>query len=219
MNLVPYLMKRATVRTVLVSVVLAATACTPSLRPLSGAPVPAVLPKAQIPVGHHRVLFDWELQDGDITARGEGVARIAYPDSARLDLFLAGGFGSGAAILIDDSLLITGGNLARRFVPPPPLLWATLGRAALPPARDTTARVDGDLLRVDIGMPVNWRLTFRRDTLLRMERVRDGRIVEWVERSGDAIRYRSEEGRRSLMLTVKRTEEVAPFDASIWGPF
>jgi hypothetical protein len=194
-------------------------ACAHSLHPLVGTPAPSALPQTAIPLGHHRVLFNWELQDGDVTARGEGVARIAYPDSARLDLFLAGGFGSGAAILIDDSLQVTGGNMVRRFVPPPPLLWATLGRASLPPARDTAARVDGALLRVDIGMPVNWRLTFRRDTLLRVERVRDGRILEWVERSGSSVRYRSEEGRRSLSLTITRAEEVPPFDASTWSPF
>jgi hypothetical protein len=170
-------------------------------------------------VGYHRLLFDWELQDGDIAARGEGVARIAYPDSARLDLFLAGGFGSGAAILIDDSLEVAGGAAARRFIPPAPLLWATLGRAALPAVPDTSARVDGELLRVDIGRPVNWRLTFRRDTLVRMERVRGGRILESVERTGGAVRYRSEEARRSLLLTIKSAEEVEPFDASIWRPF
>ena len=195
------------------------SSCVPSLHPLVGAPVPATLPATTIPMGHHRVVFDWELADGEISARGEGVARIAYPDSARLDLFVAGGFGSGTAVLIDDSLQVSGGNMARRFIPPPPLLWATLGRVALPPARDTAARVDGELLRVDIGRPVNWRLTFHRDTLLRIERVRDGRIIEWVERSGNAVRYRSEEARRSLSLMIKRTDEVAPFDASIWSPF
>jgi hypothetical protein len=165
------------------------------------------------------LVFDWELQDREITARGEGSARIAYPDSARLDLTLGGGFGGAAAVLIGDSLQVSGGNVTRRFVPPPPLLWATLGRVALPPARDTTARVDGELLRVDIGVPVGWRLTFHRDTLLRIEHVRDGRIIEWVERDGNAVRYRSEEARRSLSLTIKRADEVAPFDESIWGPF
>ena len=193
--------------------------CVPSLRPLTGAPTPAVVPKTAIPPGYHRIIFDWELDDREVSARGEGIARLSSPDSARLDLFLAGGFGSGAAVLIDDSLQVTAGNLTRRFIPPPPLLWATLGRVAVPPAHDTSARVDGELLRVDIGLPVNWRLTFRRDTLLRLERVRDGRIIEWVERSGNAIRYRSEEARRALLLTVKRVEEVPPFDASIWGPF
>ena len=196
-----------------------AGACSHALHPLVGTPAPALLPHTAIPLGHHRLLFDWELQDGDMAARGEGVARIAYPDSARLDLFLAGGFGGGLAVLIDDSLRVGGGSVVQRFIPPPPILWATLGRASLPPAHDTTARVDGELLRVDIGKPVNWRLTFRRDTLARVERVRDGRILEWVERSGNAVRYRSEEGRRSLSLTITRAEEVPPFDASIWGPF
>jgi hypothetical protein len=205
---------------VLISVLMMGpSGCVPSLRPLTGAPTPAVVPKTAIPPGYHRIIFDWELDDREVSARGEGIARLSSPDSARLDLFLAGGFGSGAAVLIDDSLQVTAGNLTRRFIPPPPLLWATLGRVAVPPAHDTSARVDGELLRVDIGLPVNWRLTFRRDTLLRLERVRDGRIIEWVERSGNAIRYRSEEARRALLLTVKRVEEVPPFDASIWGPF
>lgn len=204
---------------VVAAATLSTLGCARSLHPLTGSPAPAVLPQASVPLGHHRLVFAWELQDGDMSARGEGVARIAYPDSARLDLFLAGGFGSGAAVLINDSLQVTGGNLARRFIPPPPLLWATLGRVSLPPARDTTARVDGDLLRVDIGTPVNWRLTYRRDSLLRIERVRDGRILEWVERNGNGVRYRSEEGRRSLSLTITRAEEVPPFDASIWGLF
>lgn len=211
---------RGSPRSVAVLLIVSVCSCVPpSLHPLAGAPAPAVLPATSIPLGHHQLLFDWELEDGDISARGQGVARIAYPDSARLDLFLAGGFGSGAAVLIGDSVQTTGGTMVRRFIPPAPLLWATLGRAALPPVRDTTARVDGELLRVDIGMPVNWRLTFHRDTLRRIERVRDGRIIEWVERSGNAVRYHSEEARRSLSLTIRSTAEVAPFDASIWSAF
>jgi hypothetical protein len=136
-----------------------------------------------------------------------------------LDLFLPGGFGGGAAVLIDDSLKVTGGSLTRRFIPPVPLLWAALGRNAIPALRDTTARVDGGLLRVDIGRPTNWRLTFRGDSLVRLERISDSHIVEWVERNGANVHYRSEQARRSLFLTIKRVREVPAFDASIWGPF
>ena len=196
-----------------------AGACVPKLRPLTGAPAKAAFPRAELPLGYRQIVFDWDLDDKELSGRGEGVARVAAPDSARLDLFLAGGFGSGAAVLIGDSLQATGGSVARRFIPPPPLLWATLGRLAVPPERDTTARVDGELLRVDIGMPTSWRLTFRKDSLVRLERVRNGRIVEWVERGGSVVRYRSEEARRALTLTIKRVQEVPPFDASIWGPF
>lgn len=193
--------------------------CTPRLRPLGGTPAPARMPLTELAAGHRQIEFDWELQDRDMTGRGEGVARIAGPDSARLDLFLAGGFGSGAAVLIADSLRVPGGTMARRFIPPAPLLWASLGRVAIPALHDTTARVDGELLRVDIGMPAGWRLTFRRDSLVRLERVRDGRIVEWVERNGVTVRYRSEEARRVLLLTIKRVHEVPAFDAAIWRTF
>ena len=193
--------------------------CAPRLRPLSGAPTVARLPSTQLPPIHRQIVFDWELVDRDVTGRGEGVARVAGPDSARLDLFLAGGFGSGAAILIADSLRIPGSGLPRRFIPPPPLLWAALGRVAIPALSDTSARVDGELLRVDIGKPVGWRLTFRRDSLVRLEHIRDGHIAEWVERSGSIVRYRSEEARRALSLTIKRAQEVPPFDASIWSSF
>jgi hypothetical protein len=211
--------RRVTRALLLVATTLTGVACAPRLRPLTGAPTPTALPRAELPVGHRQIVFDWELEDRELSGRGEGVARVAGPDSARLDLFLAGGFGSGAAVLIADSLQVTGGSLARRFIPSPPLLWAALGRLAIPAVRDTVARVDGELLRVDIGVPVSWRLTFRRDSLVRLERVRGGRIIEWVERSGAIVRYRSEEARRALSLTVKRAQEVPPFDASIWGPF
>lgn len=193
--------------------------CAPRLRPLAGAPTVARIPNTELPPIHRQIVFDWELVDRDVTGRGEGVARVAGPDSARLDLFLGGGFGSGAAILIADSLRIPGSGLPRRFIPPPPLLWAALGRVALPALSDTTARVDGELLRVDIGRPVGWRLTFHRDSLVRLERIHDGRIAEWVERGDNVIHYRSEEARRALTLTIKRAQEVPPFDASIWGPF
>ena len=203
----------------LIAVATIVASCAPRLRPLSGAPTAARIPDTALPPVHRQIVFDWELVDRDVTGRGEGVARVAGPDSARLDLFLGGGFGSGAAILIADSLRMPGSGLPRRFIPPPPMLWAALGRVALPALRDTTARVDGELLRVDIGRPVGWRLTFHRDSLVRLERIRDGRIAEWVERSGNTVHYRSEEARRALSLTIKRAQEVPPFDASIWGPF
>jgi hypothetical protein len=202
---------------------LLAAACMPRLAPLTGIPAPATaLPRATLAPGHHKLVFDWELGDRDLNARGEGVARIAAPDSARLDFFLAGGMGSGAAILLGDSITfpphVTGGDMVRRLVPPPPLLWAVLGRAALPNLPDTVIRVEGSTLRADVGRPVAWRLTFQNDTLVRAERVDNGRVAEWIERSDSKrIRYRNEGSRRSLLLTITRIEEAQPFDASIWS--
>ncbi|HEY4219670.1 MAG TPA: hypothetical protein VGM67_21205 [Gemmatimonadaceae bacterium] len=199
--------------------VAALVACVPKLTPLTGSVAPsAALPHTGAPLGHHQVVFTWEYQDRDMNGRGDGVARIAAPDSARLDFFLGGGFGGGAAILIGDSLQLPGGvDLVQRLVPPPPLLWAALGRVALPSLADTVIRVEAGVLRADVGRPVAWRLSFRGDTLVRAEHVDGGKVLEWMERTDSAhVRYHSETARRSLDLTITRTDVVPDFDASIW---
>lgn len=190
----------------------------PRVAALPGTLVPVQqIPTGILPSGRRQVEFEWELHDGEIIARGDGVARIASPDSVRMDFFLAGGFGSGAAILIGDSLQVPGPDMARRLVPPRALLWAALGRFDIPPLPDTIVRVDGPVLRADIGAPVSWRASFRGDTLVRLERVDAGRLQEWVERTADQkVQYRNESARRSLSLVIQRSNAVASFDPSIW---
>ena len=210
-------MQRARFFSSCLALMLATTACRPRLTPLVGETRPASsLPVTRVTSGHTQIVFNWDLDDRDMSGRGEGVARVASPDSARLDFFLAGGLGGGAAILIGDSLRTPGSDMARRFIPPPTLLWAALGRVALPNLPDTVIRVDGATLRADIGAPVAFRLTFEHDSLVRAERVEGGRVAEWVERSGSRMRYRNEGARRSLQLVVTRTEHPPGFDASIW---
>jgi hypothetical protein len=205
-------------RVIVAFVFLTAAACQPHLSPLVGEPAPSTrLPRTSVASGHSHIVFNWELDDRDMAGRGEGVARVAAPDSARLDFFLAGGFGNGAAVLIGDSLRTPGGdNKVRRMIPPPTLLWAVLGRVALPNLPDTVIRIEGSTLRADIGRPVTFRLTFHGDSLFRAERVEGGRVAEWVERSGPKLRYRNEGSRRALQLVVTRTEHPPGFDASIW---
>lgn len=199
---------------------LLAIGCAPRLTPLPGTSVPAVaLPRTELAPGSQRIVFRWELEDPDMVARGDGAARVTAPDSARLDFFLAGGFAGGAAVLIGQDLRVpsTAAAISRRLVPPPPMLWATLGRLALPVMRDTVVRVDGDTLRADIGAPIAWRVTFVRDTLRRIERVDGARVVEWVQRLPDGrLRYRHEVNRRQLDLTITRTDRISGFDSAIW---
>jgi hypothetical protein len=204
----------------LVGIVVSAAACAPRLRPLSGVPTPLRLPKAELAPGHRRIVFNWELRDPEFHVRGEGVARVASPDSARLDFFLGGGLGGGRAVLIGQSVRAPGGDLVRRLIPPPPLLWAALGRLSLPALPDTAVRADGSVLRADVGAPPAWRVTFRGDTLVRLDRVSGERVTEWVERpSPERVRYRHETARRDLTLIVQRViEESSPFDATIWRP-
>jgi hypothetical protein len=197
---------------------LGAVACAPRLSPLAGEVAPVAMPRTEMLPGHHQIFFDWEYSDQDMTGKGNGVARIAFPDSARLDFFLAGGFAGGSAVLIGDSLQLPGIDLFRRLIPPPTLLWTLLGRSAFPATRDTTVRRDGTVLRADLGKPVQWRATFRSDSLVRLDRVDGDRVIEWIEHlPDDRIEYRQETARRSLKLRVTRVDSVGSFDASIWS--
>jgi hypothetical protein len=186
---------------------------------LPGVPVPARLPDAGLPPWHQHVVFSWDYDDAELSARGEGVARVAPPDSARIDLFLAGGFGSGTAYLLDSDVVAPGGEMVRRFLPPPPILWAAFGRLAVPAAADTTARLSGDTLRADIGRQPTWRVTFVGDRLAALDRIEGGRVVESVVRAPEGgIRYDHRGDRRALVISVTRAERSTAFDASIWRP-
>ena len=191
--------------------------CGPKVPPLTGVPAPAHLPHTSLPPGHWQLLFRWTLTEPTAHLHGDGIARLAAPDSVRLDFFLSGGMASGHAVLIGDDLRIPGIGLLGRFLPGPALLWATMGRLDIPPAADTVVRVDGDTLRADIGRGLHWRLAFVGGDLRRLERIDGGRLREWVARGsrGD-VRFERPTARRVLEITVLASTEASEFDASIW---
>jgi hypothetical protein len=193
-------------------------ACTPRAAPLKGVLAPGrALPKISMASGHRHLVFKWDYQEGDIAARGDGAIRTAAPDSARLDFFLGGGLGAGGAVLIGDSLRTPHADLARRYIPPAPLMWAALGRLAIPPLPDTVVRVDGELTRADIGRPLQWRVAIKGDTLVELDHISDGKITESLTRgSNGTLMFQAPGARRTLRLTVIR-EVPGSFDASIWS--
>jgi hypothetical protein len=192
--------------------------CTPAAAPLKGVLAPdRALPSIAMSSGHRHIVFRWDYQEGDIAARGDGSIRTAAPDSARLDFFLGGGLGAGGAILIGDSLRTPHANLARRYIPPAPLMWAALGRLAIPPLPDTVVRVDGELTRADIGRPLQWRVAIKGDTLVELAHISDGKITESLTRGANGtMTFQAPGARRTLQLTIIR-EEPGSFDASIWS--
>ncbi len=193
-------------------------ACAPKAPPLTGRIVPVRIPDTRLPPLYRQVVFNWVFSDGDFRAKGDGAARIAPPDSVRLDFFVANGMGGGAARLIGDSLvLLTSGSRVRDYLPPVPMIWAALGRLAAPAASDTSVRVDGDTVRVEIGQGRAWRATFAGAALQRLEVIDGGRIPERTIRDDDRhILYERTSAHRSLELTVVRVDTVPGFDATIW---
>jgi hypothetical protein len=201
-----------------IPLLLIVVACAPAAAPLKGVLAPdRALPTIAMPTGHRHIVFKWDYQEGDIAARGDGSIRAAAPDSARLDFFLGGGLGAGGAILIGDSLRTPHADLARRYIPPTPLLWAALGRLAIPPLPDTVVKVDGVLTRADIGRPLEWRVALRGDTLVELDHISEGRITERLVRGADGtLTFEAPGARRTLRLTILR-DEPGSFDASIWS--
>src|SRR5688500_4443304 len=193
--------------------------CVPAVAPLRGTPTPpSAIPRIELS-GSRQVTFRWEFGQQSMIARGEGVARLAAPDSARLDFFMDGGFGSGYALLFGDRLVAPGGDLVRNMLPTTPMLWAAVGRLAVPPSNDTVATVDGGVLRADIGREPRWRITLGEGRLTSLERIDDGRVSESVVRSPDGtVRYINSKGRRELRISITREDTVPGFDASIWRP-
>lgn len=198
----------------------------PRAGPLLGVPSPMPLPMTVLPPGYQRVRFHWRYRDLDGSASGDGAARIAPPDSARLDFLLSGPIGGGGyALLLGDTLVAPGNGGARRYLPATPLLWATLGRLAVPAAADTVIRVDGDTLRADIGGTSGvgkdastWRVAFVDGQMVSLARLSGGRVHEVVTRDLQHARvhYENTGARRSLTLTQVRSEAVAEFDPDVW---
>jgi hypothetical protein len=193
-------------------------ACAPRPGPLAGAPAPSrAIPRLDLPGRHRRIVFRWDYSENALMMRGEGAIRTAFPDSARVDLFLTGGIPAGYAILVGDTIRATSQDQVRRFLPPPALMWAALGRLALPPLSDTTVTIQGDTLNAEIGRPTVWRIRLVGSRLSQLVRVSGGRIAESVTRvPGGRLLYEVP-GRRRLWLGIVRDEEVPAFDASIWN--
>ena len=217
---------RLTSAIALVLAALSAGCLPPRAGPLLGVPSPMPLPRAVLPDGHQRVRFHWRYRDLDGSASGDGAARVAPPDSARLDFLLSGPIGGGGyALLLGDTLVAPGSGSARRYLPATPMLWATLGRLAVPAAADTMVRVDGDTVRADIGGMggvgqggTTWRVAFAAGQLVSLARLSDGRVRELVTRDlGQArVRYENKGARRSLTFTHVRREAVSDFEPEVW---
>lgn len=203
-------------RSWVLAAVLAATACAPRVAPLTAPLVEEGVPETALPRGHMRVIFRWHYDDPLFEARGEGVARVAAPDSVRLDFFADGGLGSGGAILIGDSIR-TAEEDGRRYLPPVPLLWAALGVLRVT-AADTVVRRRSDTVWVEFNRTYRAAVVGRQ--VVELGRMDGGRWRDRVSIDSSQIAYRQFRSsvRRRLTLTSLRRIPEGPFDASIWLP-
>ncbi len=140
------------------------------------------------------IRFRWKYRDERLSGGGRGTARIAPPDSLRLDYVAMLGLASGAGVVIGDSVVWADPSADfRRMVPAVPMLWAALGTVR-PPAPDAAVagRRDGGGWR--------WRFTAGADTL------------EYVTRpaTGAAARELDAEWRRAGRVVARSAAQLDP---------
>ena len=121
--------------------------------------------RASLPRAPTLIRFRWRYQDERVKYAGRGTARIVPPDSLRFDYSGPLGLGSGAAVIIGDSVAWADPDKDfRSLVPAIPMLWAAFAMVR-PPAEDAA------ILGAQVGDSTHgrrrivWRFAQAEDTL------------------------------------------------------
>lgn len=117
--------------------------------------------RATLPGGRIVIRFRWRYEDSRVKYAGRGSARIAPPDSLRFDYAGPFGLGSGAAVVLGDTVAWADPSANfRSLVPAIPMLWASLGMVR-PPGADAVVLGRTDSIT---GRTI-WRFAAGGDTL------------------------------------------------------
>jgi hypothetical protein len=108
------------------------------------------------------IRFKWRYEDRKLNAAGRGTARVAPPDSVRLDYAASLGLSSGAGVVVGDSVIWADPDQDfRSFIRGVPMFWAAIG-VGRPPGPETA--VFGEPGVGEKGRRI-WRLVSGADTL------------------------------------------------------
>jgi hypothetical protein len=111
------------------------------------------------------IRFRWHYQDERVKYAGRGSARIAPPDSMRFDYAGPLNLGSGAAVVVGDSVAWADPDKDfRSLVPAIPMLWAALGMVR-PPGENATVFGTELVDSVTQRRRIVWRFAEAEDTL------------------------------------------------------
>ena len=140
------------------------------------------------------IRFRCHYQDERVKYAGRGSVRVAPPDSLRFDYVGPLGLGSGAAVVIGDSVLWADPDKSfRSLVPAIPMLWAAFAMVR-PPADNAT------VLGAELGDRTVWRFAQPEDTLDYMV----------TDSAGQGSRVEAEWRRRGKMVARSRTQRSRP---------
>ena len=172
-----------------------------------------------LPAGPIVIRFRWRYEDGRVRYAGRGSARIAPPDSLRFDYAGPFGLGSGAAVVIGDTVAWADPAASfRSLVPAIPMLWASLGMVRPPGAE---AAVFSLTRGYDGGPLVIWRFAQPGDTLDYVATPGIERVLEAEWRRDGAVvarsRTRLDPQARPVGARIDFPETKARFELTVVG--
>lgn len=177
--------------------------------------------RATLPAGRTLIRFRWRYEDGRVRYAGRGSARIAPPDSLRFDYAGPFGLGSGAAVVIGDSVAWADPPASfRSLVPAIPMLWASLG-VVRPPGDSAVVFGLADSSGAGGAWRVIWRFAARGDTLDYVATLGPERILEAEWRRDGAVvarsRTRLDPPGRPVGARIGFPEASARFELTVVG--
>ena len=182
-----------------------------------------------MPSAHRLYRYRWLYRDERSSVGGRGSARVAPPDSARLDVAVALGVASGAGVVVNDTMLWgRPEDLLARFVPDYDLMWAMFGVARRPPAGAAISGMAEGPVRswryADGGDTLAYRLSSGDGARLEAEVRRGGKVIGRVETQlspaglPSSTRLDIPSGPARLDITFESIDSVAPFPTDLWVP-
>lgn len=199
-------------------------------QPLAAADTAAARAWAQSTVPRHAtaIRFRFDYKDEGREWGGRGTARVAPADSLRFDYTGPLGLGSGAAVVIGDSVLWADpAQNFRSLVPAIPMLWTALGIVRPPGSDATVQRTEGpprDIWRfVQNGDTLDYVATADGATrILESEWRKDGKVLARCRTEFDARALPAKahvafpEVPARLDFTVVSVDTAAVFAPAIW---
>lgn len=162
------------------------------------------------------IRFKWRYEDRKLNAAGRATARVAAPDSVRLDYAATLGLSSGAGVVVGDSVIWADPDQDfRSFIRGVAVFWATLGVARPAPAGAVVTA--GTVGSADHPRQA-WRYATGSDTLTYVSgtQVLD---VEWRNGSTVVARSHTERDQRGwpARAQVEFPEAGARFELTVVG--
>lgn len=183
--------------------------------------------RATLPPERTLIRFRWRYEDGRVRYAGRGSARIAPPDSLRFDYAGPFGLGSGAAVVIGDTVAWADPEANfRSLVPAIPMLWAALGMVQ-PPASGAAVFARTDTARavwrfVDAGDTLDYVATAGAERRLEAELRRGGRVMARIRTQLDpqarpaGARVDFPEASARFELTVLAVDTAPVIPPGLW---